>query len=312
MGTILFLTSTIVLTFAGMHFLPLLVSSSEDLFVSVWYEYDVGTRFDNSYLTYVTDYALAALTWGLAMVVRSRDASCALRNRCMGVLLCCCVSVVFGGLCHHFFLTINDLNTTLFRAMWTVCVGFVTITGAFIGSLGSHLSLLVERKKQTLTRFRVIVISDVFWIAWGLVFTCWVIVGGFSMKRPACDIFIAGITQTWPSTYVFLALISNTWVPDCTKISGNSSSLRKQQYIENSRPITVGQLCMMFGFYLNAPLLFLYPFLASRELELELGVINCLLHFWLAISWSLQGIGMILFCQAYSLNKIYIAGDIRM
>ena len=116
-------------------------------------------------------------------------------------------------------------------------------------------------------------------------------IGGVSMKRPACDIFIAGVTQTWPSTYIFLVLISNTWTT---------------QHKSGREEVTVGQILMMVGFYFNAPLFFLYPLLDSWKLQL--GSINAFLHSWLCISWTMQGIGMLLFCYNYSGYQRYKGG----
>ena len=273
---------TLKVTFLGMYYLPRLVSKDEaGLFVNVYYKYDSSTLFDNTYLTWATDYGLTLLTSSMALQIMMSSGKSRLRDRCVLLLVCYAISVTTGGICHQFFKP-TDLNTGVFRLLWTICVGFVTIAGALIGSIGSCICDLVKSEGQRLTRFEMFVIPQWFWVLWGVVLTAHVILGGVSMKRPACDIFIAGVTQTWPSTYIFLVLISNTWT---TKNRNGREE------------VTVGQILMMIGFYFNAPLFFLYPLLDSWNLQL--GSINAFLHSWLCISWTMQAIGMLLFCSNY-------------
>ena len=270
-------------TFLGCSYLPQVVSTDEaGLFVQVYYKYDGSTRFDNSYLTWATDYGLALLMSGMALQLIITCGKSVLRDRCVALLICYAISVTTGGICHQFYQAPKDLNTGTFRLLWTVCVGFVTIAGAYIGSIASHICELIQTKGQKLIRFKMFMIPEWFWVLWGVVITTYVVLGGFSMKRPACDIFIAGITQTWPSTYIFMVLVSNTWT---TRSSGGREE------------VTIGQILMMIGFYFNAPLLFLYPLLDAWKLEL--GVINAFLHSWLCIAWTMQALGMLLFCYNY-------------
>ena len=287
---LLLLCVTLSLTFLLMLYLPRMVSEEEDgLFVHVDYKYDSTTRFDNSYLTWATDYGLAVVTGGMALYIMTSCGKSCLRDRCVLLLTCYAVSVTTGGICHQYFHPHADLNTGLFRLLWTICVGFVTMAGAYIGSIGSNICKLVKLRDQQLIRFNMFILPEWFWVLWGTSLTAYVILGGLSMKRPACDIFVAGATQTFPSTYVFLVLVSNTWTT---------------QHKSGRKEVTAGQILMIVGFYFNAPLFFLYPLLNSWGLNL--GVINAFLHSWLCISWSMQAIGMRYFCLHYPRSYAHI------
>lgn len=279
----------IILTAFVAYFLPKYLSA--DLYIEAWWYYDVvNTRFDNTYLTYVTDYILAILTGGGALYIYLSCGASVLRNRCCGLLMCYCASVTMGGITHQFFFGVKDLNTIAFRISWSICVGFVTLAGAFIGSVGNNLAQIASSSKQT-SFFDIIIFPGWFWIFWGIFLTACVLQGAMSMKRPAADIFIAGITQTIPSTYVFLVLLSKKWV---VQIS-----------MDDQKGVSLGKILMMVGFYFNAPLLPLYPILVSYNLNL--GVINAILHFWLSLAWGMQCIGMMYFCKAFPSSSSIIA-----
>ena len=198
--------SFIFLTGLGSYWLPKIVS--KDLYVEAHYTYDISTRFDNSFLTWGTDYMLAILTGGGALYTFLTTGPSALRSRCCFMLISCCVSVTVGGIAHQYFLHLDDLNTFQFRLLWSICVGFVVLTGGLIGSIGSHLlklsHLLCDHNLNVSSRFKVI--PEWLWMIWVIFFSLIVFLGGFSMKRPACDIFIAGITQTIPSSEFLLCL----------------------------------------------------------------------------------------------------------
>ena len=65
---------------------------------------------------------------------------------------------------------------------------------------------------------------------------------------------------------------------------------------------------LMIGFYFNAPLLPLYPYLVST-LKYEIGVINLILHSWLAFSWGLQFWGLRNFCKVFSDENLFVCLD---
>jgi hypothetical protein len=120
--------------------------------------------------------------------------------------------------------------------------------------------------------------------------TAVVIGGGFSFQRPACDIFIAGITQ-FPSTFYLMYIFT----------FGLSASMPTVQ--------RWARIVGVIGFILNAPLLPMYPLLVQYT-DWTLGSVNTLLHTWLLVAWSMQGIalrhvGQALQVAAEDLNKQY-------
>jgi hypothetical protein len=238
--------------------------------------------FDNSAWTWGTDYALAVFMFSGAYST-STLAPSTLRDRTVGLLSCMGVSVLVGALCHQFYTGGIDpsqplsLNSLSFRLLWSVCVGTVTLAGGFIGSTGSHLSRLSRSAFKKNKRFHVYVVPDWWWCAWGLLLTALVFAGGLSMQRPAADIFIAGISQTAPSCYIFVVTLSNSW----------------------ERSVKHFERMLWFAFFLNAPLLPLYPVFVKMQQENDapLGLVNAALHFWLAVAWGMQFIALNGFCR---------------
>jgi hypothetical protein len=115
------------------------------------------------------------------------------------------------------------------------------------------------------------IIPESFWIAYAICVTAIVVAGGFSFQRPACDIFFVGITQ-FPSTFFIMLILY--------------AGLQKYGSIH---PGVRAWGCV--GFILNAPLLPLYPLLVQYT-DWSLGFINTLLHTWLLIAWTSQGLAL--------------------
>jgi hypothetical protein len=228
------------------------------------------------------------------------------------------ISVLAGGLAHQFFLTPASQNSILFRILWTICVGTVTAASGFMGAIGAELvkqdaAILTilhhhhhhghyhhhhdgkqgrRRRAQAATavggggdgRSRrwdnsssmvtsmLPHLPEVFWIGFGVLATSVVIRGGFSFQRPACDIFIAGITQ-FPSTFYLMYIF----------MFGLKNSMPRIQ--------PWARLVGVLGFILNAPLLPMYPLLVQYT-DWTLASVNTLLHSWLLVAWTMQGIAL--------------------
>jgi len=131
-----------------LHQLPFLADTAS-LYVPCWYVYDASnTHFDNTAYTYATDYAIAVFM-GYGAVTTSRCSRSKLRDRTVGLLTCMCVSVTMGGFCHQFFVGgYEALNEVTFRLLWSVCVGTVTMAGAYIGSIGSQVRRNEPRRHE--------------------------------------------------------------------------------------------------------------------------------------------------------------------
>jgi hypothetical protein len=228
------------------------------------YQYNPETsHFDNTTWTYGTDYMLGIVLSALSLSVPvSPQAFVKLSwlTRCL--LLSYVVSVTAGGLAHQFFLTVPSQNTVAFRCLWTVCVGTVALATGFMGAISTELLRYSSSKYNLLP-----VVPGSLWVGFASCVTAMVAAGWFSYQRPACDIFIVGITQ-FPSTfYMVPALLFEDRTDWRFRVMG---------------------VC---GFLLNAPLLPLYPMLVQYT-DWSLGSINTLLHFWLLVAWSMQGLSL--------------------
>ena len=194
------------------------------------------------------------------------------------MLFCYGISVLVGGVSHQYFTSLEMLNSRPFQLAWSVCVGTVTLAGGFIGSVGSQIARRSQASK--VRSFHVIAVPEWFWIAWGVTLTAIVFGGGLSMKRPAADIFIAGVTQTPPTVYMSVAVISN---------------------LKGWEKVSVARVTLLVGAFLNAPLLPLYPLLVYQKLDL--GVVNAILHCWLAIAWGFQAFSLRSFAQQFPSSR---------
>ena len=230
---------------------------SKAIYQPAFWVYDPETsHFDNTIWTYGTDYVLMVVMSTLIAVIGSTAGDALLKRRARGLLLCYAVSVAAGGLAHQFFLTLESRNTLVFRILWTLCVGTVTAAGGFMGACGSQLGRLTGG----------FYVPEWVWFGFGTFTTVVCMAGYMSFQRPACDIFIAGITQIVPTMYICLLAI----------LSGHKPLYRI--------------MCVM-GFSLNAPLLPMYAILIYH-FDWSLPRINTLLHAWLCMSWTAQGLAL--------------------
>jgi hypothetical protein len=249
---------------------------------TAYYHYDPElSRFDNTIWTYGTDYALAVVMTIIVLSIMShsrKGVSDKLCNRSASLLMLYGISVMAGGLSHQFFHTAESRNSPAFRTLWTTCVGTVCLASTSMGMSGSEaLARFQKRELQTPRGMdgpvsflqRIPILSDAFWLAFGGTITAVCAIGVFSFQRPACDIFIAGITQSLSTFYcmVFFFAVKHPLVKPWAKVMG------------------------LVGFIMNAPLLPMYPLLIQYT-DWSLASINSLLHSWLCVAWSLQGISM--------------------
>lgn len=254
--------------------LPYVVTpaAAKAVYVPAFWEYDpLSSHFDNSAWTYVTDYVLLAvmsvLAWSIA---RSGNKGDGLKKRAAGLIMLYGVSVAAGGVAHQTFLTLESRNSTVFRILWTLCVGTVTAAGGFMGASASQFA------KANSAYY----IPEWFWVGFGVCTTLACAWGFMSFQRPACDIFIAGITQFPPTMYICMLALT----------------------VDNiARKWRV--LCV-FGFMLNAPLLPMYALILHHS-NWSLAQVNTLLHCWLCVAWTLQGLSLRYFSNAMAKkNKV--------
>jgi len=277
-----------------------------------YYQYDPSkSLFDNTIWTYGTDYGLAVIMSILATVILSNKTAMStnkrssaatigqLCNRSAALLLLYGVSVTAGGLSHHFFLTVESRNTIWFRCLWSVCVGTVCAASCSMGMAGSTMIKLYQQQEHqreqpsTTTKpneessfvttrmlLQTPVVSDLFWLSYGMTVTAICLFGGLSFQRPACDIFIAGITQSLPTFYCMSFFF----------LSDNSNEQEHEHHQEHTVQ-RWAKLVGLIGFILNAPLLPMYPLLVQYT-DLSLAAVNTLLHSWLCVAWCMQGISM--------------------
>jgi len=134
--------------------------------------------------------------------------------------------------------------------------------------MGSNMSILL-RNEDPLTR-NIPRLPQHFWYTYGIVLTAIDALGYLSLKRPACDIFIAGTMQTFPTIYFTL----------------NTALYLRQEESVPTLPKVMNMLpTILFAFYINAPLLPLYPVLSHF---MDLPAVNTILHTWLGVAWSCQ------------------------
>lgn len=290
------------------------------------------SEFDNTAWTYGTDYIIAiAMMVSAYMICQTNKQQASVVNRLhqnyhatefstnrivlmsAGLLLMYMLSVIAGGIAHQYFLTIDDQNTTTFRIIWTICVGFVAAASGLMGMIGTEYLRQNRNREQLLSRNLFdngkqqpqqlpllttsrYIIPDAFWIGYAICTTMTVVLGYFSYQSQAGDLFLVGITQ-FPSTFYLIFVlvwgipptgsvdrlqnkngtISNNTVPTPTMKTVTSSSIVISPFI---------RLLGCVAFLLNAPLLPLYPTLIH---SFTLPVVNTILHTWLFVSWNLQG-----------------------
>ncbi len=302
-------------------FLPVFQSKAgADTFIPASYQYDEdNTKFDNTILTYGTDYALCAIMLYAvykcltATTYNPTDTSMArkisqtpddpymsksLRIKSACLFFIYAVSVFAGGYAHQTFTGgVDELNTLRFRIWWTVCVGTVSAAGGFMGACGGEMyKRLNLNGDPERVRFRFFYVNDLMWLVYGGYMTWICIQGNISYKRPACDIFVAGTTQFIPTVYMVLTALSIKWKRNDAdpRLEGQDSS---DGAVDRVHQNTI--FVLVVGFLLNAPLLPTYPMYVQLT-SLSLGVVNAIMHMNLAIAWSMQAISMCCFCEAFN------------
>lgn len=243
-------------------------------YLAAGYKYvDAISHFDNTFLTYGTDYMIAA-----AMVVQILsfpkicDKNAVHSWRSKALLASYAWSVFFGGICHQFYTSFESRMTWHFRLLWTLCVGSVSAAPGFMGGIATEL----VRQDEVLGLSFLPVIPGWFWAGLGTATSLATALGYFSFQRPACDIFVAGVTQS-PSTFYLMTMLAfglptfrlNRW----TRYSG------------------------LVGFIMMSASLPSYP-LAVQYTNLSLGTVNALLHTWLMTAWTTQGATLIRISKA--------------
>mmetsp|Transcript_14947 Transcript_14947/g.41330 ORF Transcript_14947/g.41330 Transcript_14947/m.41330 type:complete len:386 (+) Transcript_14947:75-1232(+) len=277
-------------------YLPYLTypQAAEETFHFASYDYEIDlSHFDNTAWTWATDYGLAVVMGVLVLSFPSTrrverengsqvapgTASTSVAHthtwRSQAMLLCYLTSVLCGGLAHQFYTTLESRSSWSFRVLWTLCVGSVTLAPAFMGSIATELHHLDhETSLEGGDHIRHTMVRDIpmvptwFWAGYAICSTWIATRGGMSYQRPACDICIAGVTQT-PCTLYLIAIIC--------------FGLRSHNIPQWTRFLTP------IAYLLNAPLFPLYPVLIQYT-DWSLASVNTLLHTWLLVSWTTQGI----------------------
>eukprot|EP00553_Chaetoceros_curvisetus_P013469 CAMPEP_0204641176 /NCGR_PEP_ID=MMETSP0717-20131115/50281_1 /ASSEMBLY_ACC=CAM_ASM_000666 /TAXON_ID=230516 /ORGANISM="Chaetoceros curvisetus" /LENGTH=378 /DNA_ID=CAMNT_0051661787 /DNA_START=97 /DNA_END=1233 /DNA_ORIENTATION=- len=321
-----------LLTFVSKEFSLFLPNFQSDAgaktFIHAAYQYDEDLSvFDNTIWTWGTDYAIAVIFTFAAIQcwkategptqegyfrATGADASSSLpqssnseeskrfRTRSALLLLSYAISVLFGGYAHYTFRSTEELNSVPFRIYWIICVGSVTAAGGFMGSFGSEICLKMNRMvSEDQVRFRMPYVSDLLWFIYGGYLTYVCMVGGMSYQRPACDIFAAGGSQFVPTAYCVLTMLSIKWT-DAKKvleapIDEHSASAAVRAVKRNYRYM------FYIGFFLNAPLLPVYPALVQYT-NLSTGVINAILHLNLTVAWGMQFLSLHHLCKVFNLT----------
>lgn len=310
-------------------------------FIPAHYDYNEQfTFFDNTFWTYGTDYILGLLmlfgaykcyyagtsrcneqkNTSLAPSSKQNASQCKtmmandtnlehhvkpmhLRRKSAALFISYAISVFAGGYAHQTYLTLESMNTTSFRVIWTICVGSVTMAGGFMGMIGTEMgrNFLHSSAVCDDSRYSPPIIPDYLWYIYGAYMTLVCALGGISYMRPACDIFVAGTTQFIPTMYCELMLLSARWKQSCPK--------EVKQKVESAVSDTI--ICVVpkmyrysyiIGFILNAPLLPSYP-LFVQYTQLPLGIVNALLHTNLTFAWGMQSVGLYRICAALTHSK---------
>jgi len=253
--------------------IPFLLSRRDatEILHTAYYKYSTELSFfDNTIWTYGTDYGLATTMTFLAYwILQSAHGDMKrLCNLSASLMILYAISTLAGGLAHHNFFTVESRNTAIFRVLWTTCVGTVCLASVSMGMIGNEcLQLFRNRSDCSPILKSMPLISDTYWIIYGLVVTIACGLGMISFQRPACDIFIAGTTQA-PSTFYCMAFL---YAVNHNKISYQS------------------RIMGIIGFILNAALLPIFPVLVLH-LGWSLPSVNTFLHSVLFMAWSMQGI----------------------
>ena len=272
-------------------------------FIFASYQYDAeNTHFDNTFLTYGTDFLISILMAYASYKCYSTHIPLGYKGSALFASYA--ISVFSGGYAHSTFTSedIDSMNTLKFRVIWIICVGTVTAAGGFMGMCGSEIAIFFDRlqlqqqqqnqQQQQSSSSPVLekrfpvghIISNSLWWIYGIFMTTICIMGEISYKRPACDIFVAGTTQFVPTFYCELILLSIRWADAIPLWEGET---RTSTYKKTSLIPRNIRILFYVGFVLNAPLLPSYPLLVQYT-NLSLGVVNALMHLNLTYSWGMQ------------------------
>lgn len=267
----------LVSMFALIFPLLLFPKAATATYLPAGYDYVEGIHhFDNTFLTYGTDYMIA-----IAMVVlivsfpKTNGMNSVHSWRSKALLGSYAWSVFFGGLCHQLYTTYSSRQTWHFRLLWTFCVGSVAAAPGFMGAIATEL----VRQDDKLGLAFMPTLPGWFWGGYGTITTLATALGYFSFQRPACDIFVAGVTQ-FPSTFYMMLMLAF-----------GLPTFRLNRRIRYSG---------LVGFIMMSASLPAYP-LAVQYTDLSLGTVNALLHAWLMMAWTTQG--MTLLCVSKALQE---------
>lgn len=279
--------ATIMVGFSMWFPFVLFPKAAKKTYLIAYYVYDPElSHFDNTVWTYGTDYALGVIMVSWAAAILSYSKPGVSRTMCIrsaSLLLLYAVSVFAGGYCHQNYTTLESRNSFSFYALWTLCVGSVSVASTPMGMSASEAIEKFQGYSSSSPSSpsyspgylrRVVVLPKSFWFAFGTVIAIFCAVGGMSFHRPACDIFIAGITQSVSTFFqmTFFFLVQHPNVTIAARVAGS------------------------IGFILNAPLLPLYPVMVQYS-GWSLAGVNTLLHCWLCVAWSLQGYSLLHVCS---------------
>lgn len=268
-----FTVASLAFTFLLSRFLPPLTAffSGPGLYAWAGFRYDANVIFDDTWLTWATDYGIA-LNCGLwsysIFMVKKTPATERLRASASGLLGAYALSTFLGAVCHQFLN--KSLDTTLFRLVWKLCVGSVALAGGLMGSAGTALAEL-PKDGRSRPYFDMPVLPHLYWAVFGWFFFAVIYMGLFSMKRPASDIFLTGVSNAPPTIYILLA-------------TGSRRSWANVGVGSKTLAVFYG------GMLANIALLPGYDFLCF--LGLPVGVTNAIMHLVLFTAWGSQGWGL--------------------
>jgi hypothetical protein len=274
----------------SLHFpfvIPGVASAAVATYVPAGYHYDSEhTKFDNTPWTWGTDYLLTIVMGVICYYILTTPgkSSKLLKYYSAALLACYAISTLAGGYAHQTVRGVDMLNSSLFRALWIICVGNVSFASCWMGLIGREVVHVFDSRPIPQG-------PAYFWPVYGSFMMLACALGYMSFKRPACDIFIAGITQ-FPTTFYCLGGLMLGVRNNATQ---KNTSDRKE-----SRPmdsVLLRYRVMYYvGFIGNAPLLPMYPLLVQYT-SMSLAQINTLLHSWLMIMWGMQGLSLFHLCK---------------
>jgi hypothetical protein len=274
------------------------------LYTPAWFQYDAKPRFDDTVLTYGTDYGIfvvMGICTALLLQVRRTPDNRKLVFASALLIGSYALSTGAGALCHH--LLAKNLNSAAFRFWWRLCVGCVAVGGGLMGSAASEIAGMAHLRTVAVCEeaeaeaessapavdgeplapeqnYRLPVVPHFFWAAYGATMLVANTVGFFSMKQPACDIFCVGVSQAPSTMYLVAALYARKdWA---------AMGVRRRA----RRVLLIGALA-------NIVLLPAYDF--ANFLRLPLGIINLALHTTLLASWGSQAFGLLHFARGAAL-----------